>query len=82
MSKREKSEETLLAPLYASHPGRSGQWLTVAEERLGELKAQLEDMREQRNRWQDACTRAQQALPGPKPDDKPMTWWRWLRSTG
>src|SRR5262245_66559531 len=52
----------------------------VAEERLAELKEQLRDAVAQRDRWQDAFENTQRALP--KPVEKPMTWWRWLRSTG
>jgi hypothetical protein len=60
-----------------------------AEERLTELKAMVEDMRGQRDKWQAA--HAQLALTGPKPEEKPdqqpepkpRPWsWRWLRSTG
>jgi len=51
--------------------------LTLAEERLSELKAMLEDMRRDRDAWREqAQTRM---LPAPA---APMSWWRWLRSTG
>jgi hypothetical protein len=59
----------------------------LAEQRLGDLKAALEDMRrqrddmaQQRDMWETVAQRL--ALPAPKPAEKPMTWWRWLRSTG
>jgi hypothetical protein len=58
--------------------------LAVAEERLGELKAQLEDMRHQRDRWQSQAERLA-ALPSPPPPATPpkrQSWWQWLRSTG
>jgi hypothetical protein len=51
--------------------------LTLAEERLTELKATLEDMRRDRDAWREqAQTRL---LPAPA---APMSWWRWLRTTG
>jgi hypothetical protein len=51
--------------------------LALAEERLSELKAMLEDMRRDRDAWREqAQTRL---LPAPA---APMSWWRWLRTTG
>jgi hypothetical protein len=51
--------------------------LALAEERLTELKAMLEDMRRDRDAWREqAQTRV---LPAPA---APMSWWRWLRTTG
>jgi hypothetical protein len=51
--------------------------LALADERLSELKAMLEDMRRDRDAWREqAQTRM---LPAPA---APMSWWRWLRSTG
>jgi len=51
--------------------------LALAEERLTELKAILEDMRRDRDAWREqAQTRL---LPAPA---EPMSWWRWLRTTG
>jgi hypothetical protein len=51
--------------------------LALAEERLPELKAMLEDMRRDRDAWREqAQTRL---LPAPA---APMSWWRWLRTTG
>ena len=51
--------------------------LTLAEQRLAELKAILEDMRRDRDAWREqAQTRL---LPAPA---APMSWWRWLRTTG
>jgi uncharacterized protein (DUF342 family) len=50
--------------------------LTLAEERLSELKAMLEDMRRDRDAWREqAQTRL---LPAPAAQ---MSWWRWLRTT-
>jgi hypothetical protein len=51
--------------------------LAVAEERLGELKAALQDMRDQRDCWQ---AQAERLLLAPKPD-KPLTWWKWMRTS-
>jgi hypothetical protein len=51
--------------------------LALAEERLTELKAMLEDMRRDRDAWREqAQTRL---LPAPA---APTSWWRWLRTTG
>jgi hypothetical protein len=51
--------------------------LALAEERLTELKAMLEDMRRDRDAWREqAQTRL---LPAPAAT---MSWWRWLRKTG
>src|SRR5262249_7228593 len=51
--------------------------LALAEERLTELKAMLEDMRRDRDAWREqAQTRL---LPAPA---AAMSWWRWLRATG
>jgi hypothetical protein len=38
----------------------------------------LADMQSDRDAWRDQAQR----LALPKPEPKPMTWWRWLRSTG
>jgi hypothetical protein len=51
--------------------------LALAEERLTDLKAMLGDMRRDRDAWREqAQTRL---LPAPA---APMSWWRWLRTTG
>jgi hypothetical protein len=52
--------------------------LAQAEQRLGELKAALDDMRSQRDAWQAQAER----LALPTPAEPPMSWWRWLRTTG
>jgi hypothetical protein len=49
----------------------------MAEERLGELKALLYDMRRDRDVWRDQA----QGRLLPSPASK-TSWWRWLRSTG
>jgi excisionase family DNA binding protein len=52
-----------------------------ADALVAELRAQLAEMRQQRDAWQRVAERL--ALAAPKPDEKPpLTWWRWLRSTG
>jgi F0F1-type ATP synthase membrane subunit b/b' len=48
---------------------------SLAEQRLSDLKAMLDDMRAQRDKWQEQAQRL--ALPKPK-----TSLWRWLRSTG
>src|SRR3954469_17933176 len=52
----------------------------LAEERLADLKAQLEEMRRQRDTWQEQAQRL--ALVGPKSPDVPVarSWWPWRRS--
>jgi hypothetical protein len=51
--------------------------LALAEERLSELRAMLEDMRRDRDAWREqAQTRL---LPAPA---APTSWWHWLRTTG
>jgi hypothetical protein len=50
----------------------------LAEGRLAELKEMLADMQRDRDAWRDQAQR----LALPKPETKPTTWWRWLRTTG
>jgi hypothetical protein len=51
--------------------------LTLAEERLSELKAMLEDMRRDRDAWrEEAQTRL---IPAPAAR---MSWWPWRRTVG
>ena len=52
--------------------------LAQAEQRLDELKAALDDMRAQRDAWQRQAER----LALPTPAEPPMSFWRWLRTTG
>jgi hypothetical protein len=59
----------------------------LAEERLLDLKAMLEEMRggaeelkRDRDEWRTQAQALRLALP--KPEPKPQTWWQWLRSTG
>src|ERR1700751_972795 len=66
------------APGDAAALAMANQRAALAEERLSELKAMLADMQRDRDAWRDQAQR----LALPKPDLKPMTWWRWLRTTG
>jgi hypothetical protein len=49
---------------------------------VAELHRVIADLRTDRDHWRDAFENAQRALPAPQPVEKPLTWWRWLRSTG
>jgi hypothetical protein len=51
--------------------------LVLAEERLTELKAILEDMRRDRDAWREQAQ--MRLLPAPAAS---MTWWRWLHTIG
>jgi hypothetical protein len=51
-----------------------------ADALVAELRAQLAEMRSQRDAWQSIAERL--ALAAPKPEPEPMSWWRWLRTTG
>ena len=63
------------APVETVAELRTG--LALAEERLTELKAMLEDMRRDRDAWREqAQTRVLPAPAAPRP------WWRRLRTTG
>jgi excisionase family DNA binding protein len=47
---------------------------------IAELRAQLAEMRQQRDAWQGIAERLTLA---PKPEEKPRRWsWKWLRTTG
>lgn len=48
--------------------------LTLAEERLTELKAMLEDMRRDRDAWREQAQTRLLAAPAAS-----ASWWRWLR---
>jgi len=50
--------------------------VALAEERLTELKATLEDMRRDRDAWREQAQTRLLAPPTPK------SWWQWLRATG
>jgi excisionase family DNA binding protein len=50
----------------------------LAEQRLADLRHMLADMERQRDKWETVATWL--SLPAPKPDEKPPSWWRWLRA--
>ena len=78
-SKIEGAESARVYPFPApvEAPAELRARLALADERLAELKAMLEDMRRDRDAWREqAQTRL---LPAPP---TPMSWWRWLRTTG
>jgi hypothetical protein len=53
----------------------------LADALVAELRAQLAELRAQRDSWQAMAERL--ALSAPKSAEKSATtWWRWLRSTG
>jgi hypothetical protein len=51
----------------------------LAEQRVAELTAMLDDMREQRDSWQAQAGRLSSALTDQR--RKVPRWWRWKRST-
>jgi hypothetical protein len=58
----------------------------LAEARLSDLKAMLNDMRggvedlkRDRDEWRAQAQALRLALP--KPESAPVSWWRWLRAT-
>jgi hypothetical protein len=53
----------------------------LAEREVTLLRAMVEDLKVQRDAWQTQAERLLLAPPAPKPDTKPMTWWRWLRTS-
>lgn len=58
-------------------PTRHAPGDAAADALVALLREQLTDMRQDRDAWRDQAQRL--ALPGPA--RKPMTWWRWLRTT-
>jgi ATPase subunit of ABC transporter with duplicated ATPase domains len=51
--------------------------LTLAEERLSELKAMLEDMRSDRDAWREQAQTRLLSAPAAR-----MRWWPWRRAAG
>jgi hypothetical protein len=45
---------------------------------VAELNRVIPDLRRDRGEWREQAQRF--ALPAPKPAEKSLTWWRWLRS--
>jgi hypothetical protein len=79
VSKIEGAESARVYPFPApvETPAELRTRLALADERLTELKAMLEDMRRDRDAWREqAQTRL---LPPPA---APTSLWRWLRTTG
>jgi excisionase family DNA binding protein len=68
----------IAVPQHAQADAETRIRLAQAEQRLGELKAALDDMRSQRDAWQAQAER----LALPTPAEPPMSFWRWLRTTG
>ncbi len=50
--------------------------LAVVEAQLVELRAMLEDMRSERDRWHEQATAALRLLPAPGPPRRAWRWWR------
>jgi len=48
----------------------------LAEERLADMKTQMEELRRQRDAWQEQAERLALAPP---PKAEPRTWWPWRR---
>jgi len=53
--------------------------VALAEQRLAELKADLEDMRSQRNAWQTQAERLAIADSRAQPEQRSHWWWRLRR---
>jgi hypothetical protein len=49
---------------------------------VAELRAQLAEMRSQRDAWQGIAERLALGAPKPPEPEPAASWWRWLRSTG
>jgi hypothetical protein len=54
--------------------------IALAEQRLTDLKAMLEEMRTERDAWREQAQRL--SLPKSTETSSTTSWWRWLRSTG
>jgi septal ring factor EnvC (AmiA/AmiB activator) len=52
---------------------------SLAEQRVADLTAMLDDVREQRDRWQAQADRLSSALTDQRRNSP--RWWRWRRST-
>ena len=66
-------------PVAASAEPKATPQDAQADALVADLRAQLADMRSQRDAWQGVAERL--ALGAPAPVDKPRRWW-WSRSTG
>jgi excisionase family DNA binding protein len=52
----------------------------LAEERVADLKQQLEEMKRQRDKWQEQAERLALAPPTPVTVPESRGWWPWRRS--
>ena len=55
---------------------------TLLDQRIGDLKMMLDDMRGQRDAWQHQAEASQRALTDQREKAVSQSWWGWLRSTG
>jgi hypothetical protein len=63
-------------PADAAALALADQRAALAEGRLAELKELLADMQRDRNAWRGQAQR----LALPRPNARPMAWWRWRRT--
>jgi hypothetical protein len=49
---------------------------------VAELRAVISDLRQDRDHWREQAQRLLPASKPAQPVEQPMSWWRWLRSTG
>jgi hypothetical protein len=73
--------ETVTAPVPAVHHATPD----ATDVMVAELRAVIADLRTDRDHWREVASRL--ALPKPEPEVltstlKPVSLWRWLRSTG
>ena len=55
----------------------------LAEARLSDMQAMLDDLRRKRDEWRTQAQRVALLAAPPAPaEPAPASWWRWLRSTG
>ena len=71
-----KEERTAATQQYAVVDATLAIKAAVAEERLTELKAALEDMRAQRDSWQKMAETVKLLLPAPSAARR-TSWWSW-----
>jgi len=64
----------------ANQPETRAETGAATDALVAELRAVIHDLRQDRDHWREQAQRL--ALPAQKPAEKPMTWWRWLRTTG
>ena len=64
-------------------PGRpetGGETTAATDALVADLRAVIADLRQDRDHWREQAQRL--ALSAPKPEEKPMSFRRWLRTTG